>query len=66
LSEEFENISTVKMMMMDYLISDEKIVFLYKLNKGKSGQSFGINVAKVVKIPNEIIELAKVKAKAME
>jgi len=54
------------MMMMDYLISDEKIVFLYKLNKGKSGQSFGINVAKVVKIPNEIIELAKVKAKAME
>jgi len=44
---------------MDYILADEKIIFLYKLKDGRSEQSFGINVAKVVKIPPPIIEMAR-------
>lgn len=31
LSSQFENISAVGLKMMDYLVSEEKIIFLYKL-----------------------------------
>jgi DNA mismatch repair ATPase MutS len=44
---------------MDYILADEKIIFLYKLKEGRSQQSFGINVAQVVKIPMTVIERAR-------
>lgn len=51
--------------MMDYLIKDNQVIFLYKLRAGSSGQSFGINVAKTVKLPSSIIEVARLKTEAM-
>lgn len=41
--------------MMDYIVADEKIIFLYKLKEGRAEQSFALNVAKVVKIPEPIL-----------
>jgi DNA mismatch repair protein MSH6 len=58
LSQQFENITAVRLKMMDYLLADDKVVFLYKLKDGRSQQSFGINVARVVKIPAAIIAMA--------
>lgn len=52
-------------MMMDYILAEEKIIFLYKLKEGRSEQSFGINVAQVVKIPKTVIERAKEKSLMM-
>lgn len=52
--------------MMDYLLADDRIVFLYKLKDGRAEQSFGLNVAKVVRIPQTIINLAEKRAKLME
>lgn len=52
--------------MMDYLLADDRIVFLYKLKDGRAEQSFGLNVAKVVKIPDSIITKAGKRAKLME
>lgn len=51
---------------MDYLLNDDRIVFLYKLKDGRAEQSFGLNVAKVVRISNDIIVLAARRAKMME
>ncbi len=36
--------------MMDYLLTDERIVFLYKLKDGRAEQSFGLNVAEIARI----------------
>jgi DNA mismatch repair ATPase MutS len=66
LSKQFENISNVRLKMMDYLLADDRIVFLYKLKDGRAEQSFGLNVAKVVRIPQTIITLAEKRAKLME
>jgi DNA mismatch repair ATPase MutS len=55
LSKQFEGISAVKLKMMDFMVSDERIIFLYKLKDGRAEQSFGLNVAKVVKIPQQIL-----------
>jgi DNA mismatch repair ATPase MutS len=52
--------------MMDYLLADDRIVFLYKLKDGRAEQSFGLNVAKVVKIPDSIITKAGKRARLME
>ena len=52
--------------MMDYLLAqDRRIVFLYKLKDGRAEQSFGLNVAKVVKLPESIIEMAGQRTKIM-
>jgi len=50
---------------MDYLVSPERIIFLYKLKDGRAEQSFGINVAKVVKIKQSILDLAEKRAAMM-
>jgi DNA mismatch repair ATPase MutS len=52
--------------MMDYILADERIVFLYKLKDGRAEQSFGLNVAQVVRISAPIIQLAYKRVKMME
>ena len=47
-------------------MANEKIVFLYKLKDGRAEQSFGLNVARVVKIPDRILSIAKINAEKME
>lgn len=41
-------------------VEDDHIVFLYKIKEGRSHRSYGINVAKLAKLPNEVIERAKI------
>ena len=51
--------------MMDYMVANEKVIFLYKLKGGRSEQSFGLNVAKMVKIPQKILDLAQIHSTKM-
>jgi DNA mismatch repair protein MutS len=41
-------------------VSNDSIKFLYKIKEGATGQSYGINVAKLAKLPDEVIARAKV------
>jgi len=45
--------------------SKEEVKFLYKFSKGNALNSYGITVAKMAGLPQEVIELAKVKAAYM-
>ena len=36
-----------------------EVIFLYKLTEGESSSSFGIKVAQMMRLPNEIIETSK-------
>lgn len=47
-------------------IEGEKIVFLYKIKPGRSHRSYGINVAQLAKLPNDVIERAKVILQSLE
>ena len=38
--------------------NDNDITFLYKVNEGAMGKSYGINVARLAKLPNELISRA--------
>ena len=46
--------------------SGKKIIFIRKLKKGGSEHSFGIHVAKMAGIPNEIVRKASVILKKLE
>lgn len=41
-------------------VEDDHIVFLYKIKEGRSHRSYGINVAKLAKLPQDVIERAKI------
>ena len=47
-------------------ISDDQIHFLYHIEDGPSGQSYGINVAKLAKLPDEVLERADAILKSLE
>lgn len=47
-------------------ISDDSIHFLYHIENGASGQSYGINVAKLAKLPDEVIIRADAILKSLE
>ncbi len=38
---------------------DDKVIFMHKIKKGSASKSYGINVAKLVGLPSEIIDSAK-------
>jgi DNA mismatch repair ATPase MutS len=46
--------------------SPEKISFLYKLVEGAAQRSYGLNVARLADLPNEILVEAKTKSREME
>lgn len=39
-------------------VDDDKLVFEYLIKKGKSNKSYGVNVAKLAKLPDEVIHRA--------
>jgi DNA mismatch repair ATPase MutS len=45
---------------------DEEVVFLYKLEPGPTESSFGLNVAKMAGLPNDILQMATKLAKQFE
>ena len=47
-------------------IEDDHIVFLYKIKPGRSHRSYGINVAQLAKLPDEVIQRSQVILKSLE
>lgn len=47
-------------------VEGDHIVFLYKIKPGRSHRSYGINVAQLAKLPEQVIERAKVILKSLE
>lgn len=68
LGDSFINHPKVKPMRMAILVDDEskKITFLYKLEAGKSNGSFGMHVASMCGINQEIVKMAEIAANDWE
>ena len=47
-------------------VEGNQIVFLYKIKPGRSHRSYGINVAQLAKLPEEVIQRAKVILNSLE
>ncbi len=47
-------------------IVDDKLTFLYRIKEGKSNKSYGINVAKLAKLPDEVIIKANTVLQGLE
>jgi DNA mismatch repair protein MSH6 len=47
-------------------VSDQKLVFLYKLEEGVCKQSYGLQVATLAGIPRSVVESAKQASSKME
>ena len=60
--------SSVQLGHMDCLVRDggENVVFLYKLAEGCSPKSFGINVARLARLPKRVLERAAEKSAEFE
>jgi DNA mismatch repair protein MutS len=56
LTEEYKNITNYNILVKE---REEGIVFLRKIVRGSTDKSYGIHVAKLAGIPNEIIERSK-------
>lgn len=63
LSESFKQIVNVH---LDALEHGDKIVFLHKVEEGSASQSYGIQVAALAGVPNDVIEMAKTKLMSLE
>ncbi|KAI9201827.1 DNA mismatch repair protein msh6 [Polychytrium aggregatum] len=61
LTEEFKSNPLVGLMFMNFYSDDNKreVTFLYKLTKGVCPKSFGMNVASMAGVPEEIIATAE-------
>lgn len=44
----------------------ERVVFLYHLERGRAGASYGLNVAALAGLPHSILQLAHEKSKQLE
>jgi DNA mismatch repair protein MutS len=51
---------------LDAIEHDDKIVFMHQLKPGPASQSYGIQVAQLAGVPNDVIATAKVKLAALE
>lgn len=47
-------------------VEGDEIVFLYKIKEGRSHRSYGINVAQLAKLPEDVIDRAKVILTSLE
>ncbi|MCI9093486.1 MAG: DNA mismatch repair protein MutS [Coprobacillus sp.] len=47
-------------------VEGDHIVFLYKIKEGRSHRSYGINVAQLAKLPDQVIERAKIILQSLE
>ncbi len=56
ISEKLPNIENVHVKVYE---EDDKVTFLYKIASGCANKSYGINVARLAHLPNDLIERAK-------
>ncbi|OAF67694.1 hypothetical protein A3Q56_04582 [Intoshia linei] len=56
-----QEIPEIKNYYMNAITANDQFTLLYKLKEGVSSDSFGINVAKLVKFPDNVIEMANKK-----
>ncbi|KAI9312530.1 muts domain V-domain-containing protein [Dichotomocladium elegans] len=68
LCQEFSRHPGVKNMHMNYMVDekDNTVTFLYELVPGICNKSFGMNVARIADVPEEVITKASIKAKEFE
>lgn len=72
LVEEFSHDPNIRLGHMSCMVenegdpAEETITFLYKFAKGACPKSYGFNVARLANIPEEVVKLAKEKAKEFE
>lgn len=59
LTQTFASEEKLKNIHMGYSEKDGKIVFTYKIKEGSSKRSYGIEVAKLAGLPDEVVEQAK-------
>ena len=57
LEESLEHVKNIYVRAEEY---EDKVVFLHKVEEGRANESYGIHVAKLADLPNELIERAKV------
>lgn len=55
-----EQIKTLKNIHVGVSETNEQITFLYKIEKGSMGKSYGINVASLAHLPEELLSRAKI------
>jgi len=63
LADKFDGIKNIHLDAMEH---NENIVFLHKVSDGPASKSYGIQVAKLAGIPDEVIEQAKLKLGQLE
>jgi len=68
INHEFQNNALVAFMHMACIVDEEnkKVTFLYKLTKGVSEKSHGMNVAHMAGVPDEIVDRAREVASEFE
>ena len=58
LADDFANHPRVRPCMMNFMLQDEELVFLYKLVEGVTPSSFGMNVANLAGVEDLIVRRA--------
>jgi DNA mismatch repair protein MutS len=63
LSEEFSQLANVHLAAIEH---QHRIVFLHSVNEGAASQSYGLQVAALAGVPNDVIRTAKKQLRALE
>lgn len=63
LADDYDNCINVHLSATEY---DDKIIFLHNVLEGAASQSYGLQVAKLAGVPNEVIDMAKTILKKLE
>jgi DNA mismatch repair protein MutS len=63
LSELYDNIVNIHLDAMEH---EDKIIFLHKVNQGPANQSYGLQVAQLAGVPQNVIREAKMKLQTLE
>ena len=61
-----EKMSQIENIHLKALFQEDKIIFLYKVEQGPTYKSYGLEVAKLAGIPDEVIHNAREKLSALE
>lgn len=58
--------SQIKNVHLDAMEHNDKLIFLHKVQSGPANKSYGLQVARLAGVPNEVIEQAKIKLNELE